>query len=92
MISSRVSSPLPGAAPPGQVPYDEVRDWVQSHRNHFDRLDRAAEELVDRLGSSRVSLREDLVRHAGGPPGDDAAMLLLRYRAHGSGGDTGFPR
>ncbi|GAA0639894.1 PP2C family protein-serine/threonine phosphatase [Streptomyces thermocarboxydovorans] len=34
------------------------------------------------------ALREDLVQHAGGPPGDDAAMLLLRYHAHGTG-DTG---
>ena len=27
-------------------------------------------------------LREDLVQHTGGPPGDDAAMLLLRYHRH----------
>ncbi|MBL3668266.1 hypothetical protein JL475_20170 [Streptomyces sp. M2CJ-2] len=31
------------------------------------------------------ALREDLGRHTGGPPGDDAAMRLLRYRRHGSG-------
>ncbi|CAL9619341.1 PP2C family protein-serine/threonine phosphatase [Streptomyces sp. enrichment culture] len=29
------------------------------------------------------ALREDLVQHAAGPPGDDAAMLLLRYHGHG---------
>lgn len=29
-----------------------------------------------------AGLREDLVQHAGGPPGDDAAMLLLRYHRH----------
>jgi serine phosphatase RsbU (regulator of sigma subunit) len=30
------------------------------------------------------TLREDLVRHAAGPPHDDAAMLLLRYHGHGA--------
>ncbi|WP_246787942.1 short-chain fatty acyl-CoA regulator family protein [Bradyrhizobium sp. CCBAU 53421] len=33
-----------GAA--SRFPYDEVRDWVQSKRNHFDVLDRAAERLA----------------------------------------------
>lgn len=33
-----------GAA--SRFPYDEVRDWVQSKRNHFDGLDRAAERLA----------------------------------------------
>ncbi|MFD1311909.1 PP2C family protein-serine/threonine phosphatase [Streptomyces kaempferi] len=31
------------------------------------------------------TLREDLVRHASGPPDDDAAMLLLRYHGHAEG-------
>ncbi|MGW0565990.1 PP2C family protein-serine/threonine phosphatase [Streptomyces tauricus] len=31
------------------------------------------------------ALREDLAQHAGGPPHDDAAMLLLRYQGHGRG-------
>ncbi|MEU8641878.1 PP2C family protein-serine/threonine phosphatase [Streptomyces sp. NPDC048674] len=31
------------------------------------------------------ALREDLMRHTDGPPHDDAAMLLLRYRGHGEG-------
>ncbi|MEU2387745.1 PP2C family protein-serine/threonine phosphatase [Streptomyces sp. NPDC012461] len=31
------------------------------------------------------ALREDLVQHAGGPPGDDAAMLLVRYHGHRDG-------
>ncbi|WP_338894639.1 PP2C family protein-serine/threonine phosphatase [Streptomyces sp. TG1A-60] len=31
------------------------------------------------------ALREDVVRHAAGPPHDDAAMLLLRYHGHGMG-------
>ncbi|RZB14315.1 serine/threonine-protein phosphatase [Streptomyces sp. F001] len=32
-----------------------------------------------------ATLREDVVRHAAGPPHDDAAMLLLRYHGHGDG-------
>ncbi|MBG0857410.1 serine/threonine-protein phosphatase [Streptomyces spinoverrucosus] len=36
--------------------------------------------------SALDALREDLVRHAAGPPHDDAAMLLLRYHGHGDGG------
>lgn len=31
------------------------------------------------------TLREDLERHAAGPPHDDAGMLLLRYRAQAAG-------
>ncbi|MCQ9178604.1 serine/threonine-protein phosphatase [Streptomyces sp. IBSBF 2953] len=31
------------------------------------------------------ALREDLMRHAAGPPHDDAAMLLLRFHGHGKG-------
>lgn len=31
------------------------------------------------------ALRADLAQHAGGPPHDDAAMLLLRYHGHGEG-------
>ncbi|WP_424858106.1 PP2C family protein-serine/threonine phosphatase [Streptomyces sp. SAI-170] len=34
---------------------------------------------------SLEALRADLARHAGGPPHDDAAMLLLRYHGHGEG-------
>ncbi|MEY9484472.1 PP2C family protein-serine/threonine phosphatase [Streptomyces calvus] len=34
------------------------------------------------------ALREDLVQHTGGPPGDDAAMLLLRYHRHHDGTDA----
>jgi hypothetical protein len=30
-------------------------------------------------------LREDVRRHAAGPPHDDDAMLLLRYHGHGKG-------
>src|SRR5450756_1098938 len=31
-----------GSAGASRFPYDEVRDWVQSRRNHFDVLDKAA--------------------------------------------------
>ncbi|MET9565875.1 PP2C family protein-serine/threonine phosphatase [Streptomyces tauricus] len=34
------------------------------------------------------ALREDVTRHAVGPPHDDAAMLLLRYQGHGQGKST----
>ena len=43
-------------------PYDEVRDWVQSRRNHFDRLDRAAEALAGRIGRGAPTF-DDLARH-----------------------------
>ncbi|MGW0826605.1 SpoIIE family protein phosphatase [Streptomyces sp. NPDC002845] len=39
--------------------------------------------------SALDALREDLVRHAAGPPHDDAAMLLLRYHGHGEGKEKG---
>lgn len=44
-------------------PYDEVRDWVQSHHNYFDQLDRAAEALFIAKGFQSLTLREDLRRH-----------------------------
>ena len=43
--------------------YEEVRDWVQSHRNHFAGLDRAAEALVEREGFSRNAPQEDVTRY-----------------------------
>ncbi len=43
--------------------YEEVRDWVQGHGNHFTALDHAAEALAERDGFRRNSLHEDLVRH-----------------------------
>ncbi|MGE4480917.1 helix-turn-helix domain-containing protein [Acidocella sp.] len=46
-----------------RFPYDEVRDWVQSRRNHFEPLDRAAEELFETRGFQPLTLREDLRRH-----------------------------
>ena len=43
--------------------YEDVRDWVQSHHNHFSGLDHAAEGLVERRGFGRKTLREDLARY-----------------------------
>ncbi len=37
-----------------------MRDWVQSHRNYFDGLDRAAEDLAETRGFGQDNLREDL--------------------------------
>jgi predicted transcriptional regulator/transcriptional regulator with XRE-family HTH domain len=45
-----------------RLPYDEVRDWVQSHRNHFAPLDEAAEALYETQGFAPPTLREDLRR------------------------------
>ena len=44
-------------------PYDDVGDWVQSRNNHFDRLDRAAEALAERLSPDGVITQEHLARH-----------------------------
>lgn len=49
-------------APPWS-PYDEVRDWVQTHHNYFDQLDRAAETLFMTRGFHSLTLREDLRRY-----------------------------
>ena len=43
-----------------RLPYDDVRDWVQSRRNYFDGLDRAAEELAEERSFDHSNLREDL--------------------------------
>ena len=68
----------PSALGSGSI-YEEVRDWVQSHRNHFAGLDRAAEALVEHEGFSRSGLHEDLVRYLqdrhGITVGTDAALL-----------------
>ncbi|MDA9448322.1 helix-turn-helix domain-containing protein [Bradyrhizobium sp. CCBAU 21360] len=50
-----------GAA--SRFPYDEVRDWVQSKRNHFDVLDRAAERLAAARSFSPENRGEDFVRY-----------------------------
>ncbi|HYE51211.1 MAG TPA: short-chain fatty acyl-CoA regulator family protein [Azospirillaceae bacterium] len=44
-------------------PYDEVRDFFQEQRNHFEALDYAAEALAEREGFSASSMLEDLTRY-----------------------------
>ncbi|UFN48117.1 short-chain fatty acyl-CoA regulator family protein [Roseomonas sp. OT10] len=60
-------------------PYDEVRDWVQAHRNHFDELDQAAEALAERIGRQGPPTHDDLIRHLRDAHGiavaDDPEML-----------------
>lgn len=54
------------AAPAAKLPrfpYDEVRDWVQTRQNHFERLDRAAEQLFEAQHFSSATLRDDLRRY-----------------------------
>jgi predicted transcriptional regulator/DNA-binding XRE family transcriptional regulator len=54
------------AAPAAKLPrfpYDEVRDWVQTRQNHFDALDRAAEQLFEDQKFSSSNLRDDLRRY-----------------------------
>ncbi len=46
-----------------QFPYDEVRDWVQYHQNHFEALDRAAEALAGREGFNRANIAGGLSRY-----------------------------
>jgi predicted transcriptional regulator/transcriptional regulator with XRE-family HTH domain len=52
----------PVAASPGFA-YDEVREWMQSHHNYFDALDRAAERLAEQENFHAATLREDLARY-----------------------------
>ncbi|MDE1146242.1 MAG: short-chain fatty acyl-CoA regulator family protein [Azospirillaceae bacterium] len=47
-----------GTAP---FPYDDVRDFVQSKRNHFPALDVAAESLFEGQGFASTRLLEDLI-------------------------------
>lgn len=51
------------AGSPSRFPYDEVRDWVQSKRNYFDVLDRAAERLSKSRGFRSENRGDDIVRH-----------------------------
>ncbi len=46
-----------------RMPYDEVRDWVQSRRNYFDSLDRAAEDLAERNGFGTDDRWEDFTHY-----------------------------
>jgi predicted transcriptional regulator/transcriptional regulator with XRE-family HTH domain len=48
---------------PSRFPYDEVRDWVQSRANHFETLDRAAEQLFETAGLHHGHIAEALPRY-----------------------------
>jgi predicted transcriptional regulator/DNA-binding XRE family transcriptional regulator len=52
-----------GAGIASRFPYDEVRDWVQGHRNYFDTLDRAAEQVFEDNKFNSATIRDDLTRY-----------------------------
>jgi XRE family transcriptional regulator, fatty acid utilization regulator len=52
-----------GVGAASRFPYDEVRDWVQSKRNHFDVLDRAAEQLARAKNFRPENRGEDFVKY-----------------------------
>lgn len=60
-LQTSIAHEGPGAA--SRFPYDEVRDWVQSKRNHFDLLDRAAEQLAAANNFRPENRGEDLLRY-----------------------------
>ncbi|RZN36498.1 helix-turn-helix transcriptional regulator [Bradyrhizobium sp. Leo121] len=60
-LQTRVAQTDVGAA--SRFPYDEVRDWVQSKRNHFDALDRAAERLSEARDFQPENRGEDFIRY-----------------------------
>jgi serine phosphatase RsbU (regulator of sigma subunit) len=66
---------------------DGVTEARDEHGGFYPLAERAYLLKEPDAQSALESLREDVVRHAAGPPHDDAAMLLLRYRGHG-GGDS----
>ncbi|WP_114393849.1 helix-turn-helix domain-containing protein [Oleisolibacter albus] len=53
----------PGTGEAAQFPYDEVRDFFQDRRNHFEQLDIAAEMLFTRERFSPAGMLEDLTRY-----------------------------
>lgn len=61
LLQTSVAHEGSGAA--SRFPYDEVRDWVQSKRNHFDVLDRAAERLAAARDFRPENRGEDLVKY-----------------------------
>ncbi|MBR0934131.1 short-chain fatty acyl-CoA regulator family protein [Bradyrhizobium jicamae] len=52
-----------GGGAASRFPYDEVRDWVQSRRNHFDVLDLAAERLATVNHFRSENRGEDLAKY-----------------------------
>jgi predicted transcriptional regulator len=61
--SLQTSMTFGDADSPSRFPYDEVRDWVQSKRNYFDVLDRAAERLSRSRGFRSDNRGDDIVQH-----------------------------
>ncbi|MFC1410199.1 PP2C family protein-serine/threonine phosphatase [Streptacidiphilus sp. N1-12] len=60
---------------------DGVTEARDSERTFYPLADRAFLLDQDDPDEALETLRQDLVMHTGGPLHDDAAMLLLRYRA-----------
>lgn len=60
-LQARVAENDVGAA--SRFPYDEVRDWVQSKRNYFDTLDRAAQKLAEARNFHPENRSEDFIRY-----------------------------
>ncbi|WP_432043395.1 PP2C family protein-serine/threonine phosphatase [Streptomyces cadmiisoli] len=67
---------------------DGVTETRNAHGAFYPLGERAHLLKDPDAGKALEALREDLVRHAAAPPHDDAAMLLLRYHAHGHGPGT----
>ncbi len=80
--------PYPVAFHPGEqllLYTDGVTEARDEHGSFFPLADRAYLLKDADPHSALDALREDVVRHASGPPHDAAAMLLLRCRGHGMG-------
>jgi len=60
-LQTRVAQNDVGAA--SRFPYDEVRDWVQSKRNYFDALDRAAERVAEARNFHPENRSEDFIKY-----------------------------
>jgi predicted transcriptional regulator/plasmid maintenance system antidote protein VapI len=52
-----------GLGATSRFPYDEVRDWMQDNRNHFDSLDRAAEQLSESEDFASEDREQQLVAY-----------------------------
>ncbi|MEU6142787.1 PP2C family protein-serine/threonine phosphatase [Streptomyces sp. NPDC047081] len=77
--------PFPVGFAPGEqlLLYTDGVSEARDDRGTFYPLGERAYLLKEADAQSALdSLREDVVRHAAGPPHDDAAMLLLRYHSH----------
>lgn len=61
-----------------RLPWEEVRDWFHVAGNYVDRLDRAAEELAEKLTSKTVSPSADAIERYL----RDALAISLIYTAH----------